>query len=265
VIGTRLATVGERSHAGSPAGGCLSRNTLLAELPADDLKRLAPDLKLLACKRNVVLCEMGEPSRHLYFPVSAAISHEVVLADGTLDAIEMVGPDGAAGMGMVLGGEALDGRSIVRVSGYAYGLAEAAVMREFRRGGALQALLLRYAHRRLMELARSAVCDRRHSSEQRVSRWLLLSTERLRTSELMITQENAALSLGLRREAVSSVLSELKRAQIVHCGRGAIRLLDRHRLEARSCECYQSLSARPLRQILGAAIRTVPVVAVGAR
>jgi CRP-like cAMP-binding protein len=247
------------------APGALSRNTLLAELPVDDLRRLVPDLRLLSCKRNAVLCDMGQPSRHIYFPISAAIGHEVVLADGTLDAIEMIGPEGAAGLAMVLGGESLDGRSIVRVSGYAYALAEAAVMREFRRGGALQALLLRYAQRRLMELARSAVCDRRHSSEQRVSRWLLLSTERLRTRELTMTQEGAALSLGLRREAVSRVLSGLQRARIVHCSRGTITLLDRHRLEARSCECYESLSHRLPRPSAAPAIRPRPVVAVGAR
>ena len=223
----------------SPAG--LAHNRLLAELPADALERLGPDLRLIRCQRDIVLSDIGERPRHLYFPSSAAIGHEVILADGTLDEIETIGPEGAVGLAMVLGGEPPSGRNIVRVTGSAYRLAQPAVMREFRRGGALQALLLRYAQRRLMELARAAVCDRRHSTEQRVSRWLLLGTERLRTSELATTHESVSLSLGLRREAVSKAVAGLQRAGIVRCLRGRIAVLDRAGLEARSCECYEAL------------------------
>lgn len=218
-------------------------NHLLAALPADDYARLAPQLELIPLALGDVLYESGVPMHHVYFPTESIVSLLYVMEDGASAEIAMVGNEGVVGISLFMGGETTPSRAVVQCAGHAYRLTSQALKDEFdrvggRRSGALHNLLLRYTQALLTQMAQTAVCNRHHSLDQQLCRWLLLSLDRLSANELVMTQELIANMLGVRREGVTEAAGNLQRAGVIEYRRGHITVLDRPGLEARSCECY---------------------------
>jgi CRP-like cAMP-binding protein len=214
------------------------RNHLLASLPKRDLDRLAPHLKLVSLSLGKALYESGIALRHVYFPVDSIVSLLYVLADGASAEIAVVGNDGVVGVSLFMGGQTTPSRAVVQSAGHAYRLKGAIFKSEFTRAGAMQHLLLRYTQALLTQMAQTAVCNRHHSLDQQLCRWLLVSLDRLPSNELAMTQDLIANMLGVRREGVNEAAGKLQEAGLIHYSRGHIRVLDRLGVEARTCECY---------------------------
>jgi CRP-like cAMP-binding protein len=214
------------------------RNRLLAALPTEDLKRFESELKLVPLSLGDVLYESGTRQRRVYFPSTAIVSLLYMLADGTSAEIAVVGNEGVIGVSLFMGGETTTSRAVVQSAGYAYQLSSKVLKREFTRGDALQHLLLRYTQALLTQMAQTAVCNRHHSLDQQLCRWLLLSLDRLSGHELVMTQELIANMLGVRREGVTEAAGNLQDAGLIKYRRGRITVLNRPGLEARTCECY---------------------------
>lgn len=219
------------------------QNHLLAALPADDYARLAPQLELIPLALGDVLYESGIQMHHVYFPTDSIVSLLYVMEDGATAEIAMVGNEGVVGISLFMGGETTPSRAVVQSAGHAYRLTSQALKDEFdrvggRRSGALHNLLLRYAQALLTQMAQTAVCNRHHSLDQQLCRWLLLSLDRLLVNELIMTQELIANMLGVRREGVTEAAGKLQKAGVIEYRRGHITILDRPGLEARACECY---------------------------
>ena len=219
------------------------QNHLLAALPADEYARLAQQLELIPLALGDVLYESGAPMHHVYFPTDSIVSLLYVMEDGASAEIAMVGNEGVVGISLFMGGETTPSRAVVQCAGHAYRLTSQALKDEFdrvggRRSGALHNLLLRYTQALLTQMAQTAVCNRHHSLDQQLCRWLLLSLDRLPANELDMTQELIANMLGVRREGVTEAAGNLQRAGVIEYRRGHITVLDRPGLEARSCECY---------------------------
>lgn len=213
-------------------------NHLLAALPADDLARLSPEMEFVALPLGGTLYEPGSRVRHVYFPVSGVVSLLIVTKDGGSAEIAVVGNEGCVGVGLLLGGETTLDRAVVQVAGHAYRLPAEVVLHEFKRGAAAQALLLRYMQVLLTQLSQTAVCNRHHTVEQQLCRWLLLALDRVRSSDVVMTQELISNMLGVRRAGVTEAARNLQRAGLIAYERGHIRVLDRAKLEAHACECY---------------------------
>jgi CRP-like cAMP-binding protein len=219
------------------------QNHLLAALPTVDYARLLPDLEAVPMPLGEVLYESGSEMNHVYFPADAIVSLLGVMEDGTSAEIGVVGNEGIVGVTLFMGGGSSLLRAVVQSAGSAYRLRGPVLKDEFNRGGLLQRRLLRYTHALLVQIAQTAVCNRHHTLDQQLCRWLLLSLDRLTSNELIMTQELIANMLGVRREGVSEAAGNLKRAGLIEYRRGHITVVDRPGLEARTCNCYALVKA----------------------
>ena len=213
-------------------------NYLLASLPDEACARLFPHFELVEMPLGKVLYESGNRLQHVYFPANCIVSLLYVMEDGASAEIAVVGNEGVIGIALFMGGETTPSRALVQSAGYAYRLKGQLLKDEFNRSGELQHLLLRYTQALLTQMAQTAVCNRHHSVDQQLCRWLLLSLDRLSTNTLRMTQELIANMLGVRREGVTEAAGKLQAAGLIHYTRGQIAVLDRPRLESRACECY---------------------------
>jgi CRP-like cAMP-binding protein len=213
-------------------------NHLLAALPAADFKRLLPHLKLVPLPLGEVLYESGIMLRHVYFPTESIVSLLYVMSEGSSAEIAVVGNEGVIGVSLFMGGETTPSRAVVQSAGHAFRLPGQVLKDEFSRAGAMQHLLLRYTQALITQMAQTAVCNRHHSLDQQLCRWLLLSLDRLNSNQLLMTQELIANMLGVRREGVTEAAGRLQAAGLIAYSRGHITVLDRPRLEERTCECY---------------------------
>ena len=215
------------------------QNRLLASLPAADYERLVPELRPFTLTLGGALYESGAQLDSVYFPTSSVVSLLYVMRDGASAEIALVGNDGLVGVALFMGGETTPSRAVVQSAGWAFRLKAQLLKDEFTRGGALQHLLLRYTQALLTQMAQTAVCNRHHSIDQQLCRWLLLSLDRLPTDELTMTQELIANMLGVRREGVTEAARKLQAAGLIQYSRGRIAFIDRAGLERRCCECYE--------------------------
>lgn len=214
------------------------RNHLLNALPVADFERLQPHLKLVPVELGAALYEPDIEMRYLYFPTNSIVSLLYVMADGASAEIAVVGNEGVVGVALFMGGATTPSRAVVQSAGHALRLPSQVLKDEFIRGGAMQHLLLRYTQALLTQMAQTAVCNRHHSLDQQLCRWLLMSLDRLQANELIMTQELIANMLGVRREGVTEAAGQLQKAGLIRYSRGRITVLDRPGLEARTCECY---------------------------
>lgn len=214
------------------------QNHLLAALPKPEYQRLFPHLELVLLPLGEALYESGDRLIHVQFPTTAIVSLLYVMENGASAEIAVVGNEGIVGIALFMGGETMPNRAVVQSEGYAYRLKGQLLKQEFNRAGALQHLLLRYTLAMLTQMAQTAVCNRHHTVDQQLCRWLLLSLDRLPSNELSMTQELIANMLGVRREGVTEAVGKLQRAGLIDHDRGRITVLDRQGLEARVCECY---------------------------
>lgn len=214
------------------------QNRLLATLPALDYERLLPDLELVPLPLGSAIYEAGGRLGYVYFPTSAIISLLYVMEDGSSAEIALAGNEGLVGIALFMGGETTPSRAVVQSAGHGYRLRAAVLKKEFDRGGMLQQLALRYTQALITQMAQTAVCNRHHSVEQQLCRWLLLSLDRLSSNQLSMTQELIANMLGVRREGVTEAAGKLQKAGLIRYSRGHITVLDRPMLEKRVCECY---------------------------
>jgi CRP-like cAMP-binding protein len=214
------------------------QNHLLAALTETERERLYPHLQLVPMPLGKVLYESGDVMRHVYFPTDSIISLLYVLADGASAEISVVGNEGIIGVSLFMGGETTPSRAIVQSAGFAYRLIGQLLKEEFHRNGGMQLLLLRYTQALLTQMAQTAVCNRHHSVDQQLCRWLLLSLDRLVSNKLTMTQELIANMLGVRREGVTDAAGKLQKLGVIQYARGRITVLDRPKLENLCCECY---------------------------
>lgn len=214
------------------------QNHLLAGLPPAVKARLLPDLELMELPLGKVLYESGDAMRNVYFPTDSIVSLLYVMENGASAEISVVGNEGLLGIALFMGGESTSSRAVVQSAGYAYRLPAQRLKNEFNRHGDLQVLLLRYTQSLITQMAQTAVCNRHHTIDQQLCRWLLLSMDRLPTNRLTMTQELIANMLGVRREGVTEAAGKLQLMGVIQYARGQITVLDRPRLETLSCECY---------------------------
>ena len=219
------------------------QNHLLAALPAADYERLLPDLELVPLPLGWAVYEAGGKLGYVYFPTTGIVSLLYVMQDGASAEIAVTGNDGLVGIALFMGGETTPSRAVVQSAGAAYRLPSKILKREFEQGGTLQHLALRYTQALITQMAQTAVCNRHHSVEQQLCRWLLLSLDRLPSNELAMTQELIANMLGVRREGVTEVAGRLQNPGLIRYSRGKITVIDRPGLEARCCECYRVVKA----------------------
>jgi CRP-like cAMP-binding protein len=215
------------------------QNHLLDALPAGDYDRLQSHLELVPMALGDVLYESGAKLRHVYFPTTSIVSLLYVMEDGASAEIAIVGNEGMLGISLFMGGDTTPSRAVVQSAGYGFRLRADLLKNEFERFGPTMHLLLRYTQALITQMAQTAVCNRHHSVDQQLCRWLLLSLDRLQTNDLTMTQELIANMLGVRREGVTEAAGKLQDAGLIHYRRGQISVVDRPGLEARVCECYQ--------------------------
>jgi len=215
-----------------------NKNHLLAALPAKDFARLLPALELAPLALGQMLYEPGQQMRHVYFPTTAIVSLHYVTESGASAETAGVGNEGIVGVALFMGGETTSSSAVVQTAGIAYRLDGRVLKEEFARGGFLRGLLLRYTQALMTQMSQTAACNRHHSVEQRLCRWLLLSLDRCTSAELVMTQELVASMLGVRREGITEAAGNLQRAGIISSRRGHISVLDRAELEKSACECY---------------------------
>jgi CRP-like cAMP-binding protein len=214
------------------------QNHVLSALPPLERERLFPHLKLVPLPLGMVVYESGAALRHIYFPTDSIVSLLYVMQDGASAEIAVVGNEGVIGVSLFMGGETTPSRAIVQSAGYAYRLTGARLKQEFIRHGDLLHVLLRYTQSLLTQMSQTAVCNRHHTLDQQLCRWLLLSLDRLSGNRLDMTQELIANMLGVRREGVTDAAGKLQKLGVIRYSRGKITVLDRPKLERLSCECY---------------------------
>ena len=215
-----------------------TKNLLLAALPEAELQRWLPHLEPVGLPLGQVLYESGSNLRHVYFPTSAIVSLLYVMENGASAEIAVVGNEGIIGISLFMGGESTPSRAVVQSAGEGFRLKAQLMKDEFNRAGPVMHLLLRYTQALITQMAQTAVCNRHHSLDQQLCRWLLLSIDRLSGDELVMTQELIANMLGVRREGVTEAAHKLMEAGLIRYARGHISVLDRAALEKRVCECY---------------------------
>ena len=213
-------------------------NRLLAALPESEWQRWLPELESVAMPLGQVLYESGATLSHVYFPTTAIVSLLYVMENGSSAEIAVVGNEGIVGISLFMGGESTPSRAVVQSAGSGFRLKAQLVKNEFNRGGPVLHLLLRYTQALITQMAQTAVCNRHHSLDQQLCRWLLLSLDRLENNELVMTQELIANMLGVRREGVTEAALKLQLDGLIRYARGRITVLDRQGLEKRTCECY---------------------------
>jgi CRP-like cAMP-binding protein len=214
------------------------QSQLLAVLPEPEKKRLLPHMELVSLPLGKALYESGDQLNYVYFPITSIVSLLYELENGSSAEIAVVGREGIVGIALFMGGDTMPNRAVVQSAGNAYRLSGQLLKQEFSRGGSLQHLLLRYTLAMLTQMAQTAVCNRHHTVDQQLCRWLLLSLDRLPSNELVMTQELIANMLGVRREGVTEAVGKLQKAGLISHQRGRILVRDRPGLEARVCECY---------------------------
>ena len=214
-------------------------NHLLAALSTPTFERLEGDLELVTLPLGKSLYESGDALRHVYFPTDSIVSLLYVMENGASAEISVVGNEGLVGIAVFMGGESTPSRAIVQSAGHAYRLPGQRLKDEFNRHGELLLLMLRYTQALITQMAQTAVCNRHHTIDQQLCRWLLLSLDRLQSDQVRMTQELIANMLGVRREGVTDAAGKLQRLGIIEYSRGHIKVVDRARLEALSCECYE--------------------------
>jgi CRP-like cAMP-binding protein len=213
-------------------------NRLLAALPEKEWSLWLPSLEPVELPLGTVIYESGGKLTHVYFPTTAIVSLLYVMENGGSAEIAVVGHEGIVGISLFMGGETTPSRAVVQSAGMGYRLKASLVMEEFNKAGPVLHLLLRYTQALITQMAQTAVCNRHHALDQQLCRWLLLSLDRLRTNELVMTQELIANMLGVRREGVTEAAGRLDKAGLIRYQRGRIIVLDRPGLEQRTCECY---------------------------
>jgi len=213
-------------------------NRLLAVLPDVEWQRLQPLLEYVEMPLGQVLYESGSTLKHVYFPLTSIVSLLYVMENGASAEIAVVGNEGVVGISLFMGGDSTPSRGVVQSAGHAYRLGAQALKSEFNQGGPVMHVFLRYTQALITQMAQTAVCNRHHSLEKQLCRWLLLSLDRLSGSELVMTQELIANMLGVRREGVTEAALKLQRLGLISYARGRIQVLDRAGLEERTCECY---------------------------
>jgi CRP-like cAMP-binding protein len=218
------------------------QNRLLAALPSAVFTRWLPQLEPVDLPLARVLHESGVALDHLYFPTTSIISLLYVMENGASAEIGVVGNEGAVGISLFMGGQTTPSRAVVQSGGDGFRLRAAVLMEEFNKGGPVLHLLLRYTQALITQMAQTAVCNRHHSLDQQLCRWLLLSLDRLNSNQLVMTQELIANMLGVRREGVTEAAGRLQQAGLISYRRGQITVLNREGLEQRSCECYAVVS-----------------------
>jgi len=214
------------------------QNHLLGALPAEVLDRLLPHFELIEMPLGKVLYESGDALRHVFFPTDAIVSLLYVMESGSSAEISVVGNEGMVGIAVFMGGESTPSRAIVQSAGYAFRLSGSQFKSEVNRHAELLQLMLRYTQALITQMAQTAVCNRHHSIDQQLCRWLLLSLDRLPSNQLTMTQELIANMLGVRREGVTDAAGKLQRLGVIEYSRGHITVLDRPQLEQLCCECY---------------------------
>ncbi|MDP2832749.1 MAG: Crp/Fnr family transcriptional regulator [Pseudomonadota bacterium] len=215
-----------------------NQNHLLAALPTAEFEPLAAHLQLVPLPLGEMLYEPGGQMRHAYFPTTAIVSLHYVMESGASSESAGVGNEGVVGVSLFMGGNTTPSAAVVQTAGHAYRLESRKLVEEFNRAGLMQRLLLRYTQALMTQMAQTAACNRHHSVEQQLCRWLLLTLDRMATNELVMTQELIASMLGVRREGITEAAGNLQRAGVISYRRGHIAVLDRCGLEARVCECY---------------------------
>jgi len=215
-----------------------SQNHLLAALPTAEFERLAGHLELVPMPLGDILYEPGGQMLHAYFPTTAIVSLHYVMASGASAESAGVGNEGVVGISLFMGGDTTPSSAVVQTAGHGYRLAGRLLKQEFIRGGLMQHLLLRYTQALITQMTQTAACNRHHSVQQQLCRWLLLTLDRLPSRELVMTQELVASMLGVRREGITEAAGNLQRAGLIRYRRGHIAVLERSGLETRACECY---------------------------
>ncbi len=214
------------------------KNHLLATLPEESYQRLLPELELVAMPLGWVMYEPGGRLGYLYFPISGIVSLLYVTNSGASSEIAITGNEGLVGISLFMGGESTTNRAVVQCAGHSYRMPVPALKAEFALGAEFQYLALRYTQTLITQMAQTSVCNRHHTLDQQLCRWLLLSIDRLSGRELIMTQELIANMLGVRREGVTEAEDTLQAAGMINYSRGRITVLDRPALERRVCECY---------------------------
>ena len=215
-----------------------NQNHLLAALPTEEFDRLVEQLELVPMPLGQMLYEPGKQLQHGYFPTTSIVSLHYSLESGASSEASGVGREGMVGISLFMGGNTTPSSAVVQTAGQAYRLERHLLLQEFNKAGALQRLLLRYTQALMTQMAQSAVCNRHHTVEQQLCRWLLLTMDRLPSRELIMTQELVASMLGVRRESVTEAAGNLQNAGYIRYRRGHISVLDRSGLETHACECY---------------------------
>jgi CRP-like cAMP-binding protein len=218
-------------------------NQLLAALPVDEMARWLPLIELVEMALGQVLYEAGSPMSHVYFPSTAIVSLLYVTESGDSTEIAAVGNEGVVGISLFMGGDTTPNRAVVQSAGACYRLQAEVIKAEFNRSAPVAHLLLRYTQALITQMAQTAVCNRHHTADQQLCRWLLTSLYRLQGNELTMTQELIANMLGVRREGVTEAALKLQRAGLISYSRGRIKVLDRPGLALRTCECYAVVKA----------------------
>jgi CRP-like cAMP-binding protein len=230
----------------------LLENHLLSALPAVEYKRLVSSLQPVTFRLGEVLYESGGLLNHVYFPTTAVVSLLYAMEDGKTAEMGLTGNDGVVGVALFLGGNTTPNRAVVQIAGNAFQMDAATLRQEFARGGSFQHLLLNYTQALITQISQTAVCNRLHSVEQRLCRWLLMSHDRANSDELPMSQEFISNMLGGRRESVTVAARRLQDAGLIRYVRGHITVLDRKRLEATVCECYRVVEDETDRLLLTA-------------
>ena len=237
-----------------------NQNHLLAALPTAEFERIAPHLELVAMPLGEVLCESGGQLQHVYFPTTAIVSLHYVMENGASSEIAGVGNEGMLGVSLFMGGNTTPSRAIVQTAGHGYRLKARLMIEEFNRTGLMMRLMLRYTQALITQISQTAVCNRHHSVEQQLCRWLLLTLDRLPSNELTMTQELIASMLGVRREGITETAGNLQRAGLISYRRGHITVLDRSGLESHACECYNVVKKEFHRLLRDAgAAKSIPI------
>ena len=221
-----------------PLPDALNRNQLLAALTAEELGRLAPHLELVPMRLGDTLHEPGGVPTHAYFPTTAIVSLLYVLESGSSSEVAGVGNEGVLGIALFMGGDSTPSSAVVQAGGLGFRLEGRHLKEEFNRAGIMQRVALRYAQSLLTQMCQTAACNRHHSIEQQMCRWLLSILDRLPSNEMTMTHELIAAALGVRREGITEAAGNLQRTGCISYRRGHITVLDRAKLEARACECY---------------------------
>jgi CRP-like cAMP-binding protein len=225
-------------------------NQLLAALPDQDYEHLSSDLQPVLLPLGKVIYESGEQIDHIYFPIDCVVSLLYTTKEGLTAEIGSAGRDGMVGIALFLGGDTTPHQAVIQIAGRAFRIKAETLQTEFARGGAFQRLMLRYTQALITQISQTAVCNRLHLIEKRLCRLLMLSHDRVRSDELLMTQEFIAHMLGGRRESVTVAAGRLQDAGLIHYARGRITILDRKGLEASACECYDTVK-KEFERLLG--------------